>query len=211
VDRTQLKTTISDMQFNWSPGIDVHLTYSATAGVGYDRATNHLTLDVVSQTASTPNAQTQPWLNTLNTVTGVIGVVGGLLAGIGGAVSAFTTPAEAAEAGIQMTQVGSNAAAATATAAQLAGDLNQGTTLAARVTVFLKFAAIAGGIAGVGALPVAVTAILQAIAQGEYDSLPKLTSLTNTAVGKVVTCPAAVGSYTLKTAQLNTALQFGLS
>ena len=49
-----------------------------------------------------------------------------------------------------------------------------------------------------------------AIAKGEYDSMPKITELTQTAIGKTVIWPSQEGVYKLDSAQLNQALQFGL-
>jgi hypothetical protein len=210
VSGTELLLGISDMQFNWSPGIDIHLTYSASVSVGYDKASGHLVLNIDNQSASTPNAVTQPWLNNLDISLGVIGGIAALLGGIGGVVSAVTTPANAVQAGAQVAGGAANAGLAAAAAGIVAQNVNQGATLAARVATFLRIAAFVTLGAAVGAMPAIVTSILTAIATGEYSSVPKVADLTNSAVGKVVTWPTSVGSYFLNTAQLNGALIFVL-
>jgi hypothetical protein len=207
---TELLINISDMQFNWSPGIDIHLTYTGNVSVGYNTASGHLVLNLDNQSASTPNAVTQPWLNDLNISVGVIGGIAALVGGIGGVVSVVRGGAQAAQAGAQVGVGAADAGLAIATAANIAQDVNQGATLAARVATFLRIAAFVTLGGAVAALPAIITQILTAIATGEYSSVPKVADLTNAAVGKVVTWPASVGSYFLKTAQLNGALIFVL-
>jgi hypothetical protein len=51
--------------------------------------------------------------------------------------------------------------------------------------------------------------IANAIADGDFQSMPKITDLTSNAMGKAVVWPAGVPGYVLASAQLNGALQFG--
>jgi hypothetical protein len=177
------------------------------------RASGHLVLNIDNQSASTPNAVTQTWLNDLNISVGVIGGIAALLGGIGGVVQAVTPAAAAAAAGdgVELAAVGADAGLAAAAANIVAQNVNQGANLAARVATFMRIAAFVTLGGAVAAMPAIVTSILTAIATGEYSSVPKVADLTNAAVGKVVTWPASVGSYFLNTAQLNGALIFVLA
>lgn len=211
INGTELLLNISDMQFNWSPGIDVHLTYKGAVSVGYDQASQELILSLDSQSASTPNAVAQPWLNNLNISFGVIGGIASLIGGVGGVVAVIRSGAQAAQAGAQVAAQGANAAAAGAAAANVAQNVGQAVNLSARAVTFIKIAALVTVGAAVAAMPTFVTLILEAIATGDYNSIPKLSDLANAAVGKVVTWPTSVGNYVLQTAQLNGALIFGLN
>ena len=201
----ELMLNISDMKFNWSPGIDVHLGYTGYVSVGFEATLGHLVFKLDQQTAPAPIAVNQAWLNDVNISIGVIGAIASLLGGIGGAVQIMKTPVAAvAQAGA------ANAGAAAAAAANVAQNVNQAATLSARAVAFLKVAAFMALGGAAAAMPVTITAILDAIATGNYSAVPKLADLANVAVGEVVTWPSSVGSYKLQSAQLNNALILGL-
>ena len=172
VSGTELLIGISDMQFNWSPGIDLHLTYSGNVSVGYDAPSGHLVLNLDQQSASTPNAVTQPWLNTLNIAVGVIGGIAALLGGVGGVVQVVIAPADAAQAGAQVA-----AAEATPPPPPPRQPISRKISIravAARVATFLRIAAFVTMGSAVAAMPAIVSTILTAIATGDYNSVAKV-------------------------------------
>ena len=69
-------------------------------------------------------------------------------------------------------------------------------------------------VAGLGAfatvLSPSITQILEGVAQGNYQSMPKITDLTQNALDKATMWPEGVPGYKLVSAELNAALQFGL-
>ena len=80
--------------------------------------------------------------------------------------------------------------------------------IAARCFTVAKIAAIAAFMTT--AAP-AFMGIATAIAQGKYESMPRITDLTDNALGVAVRWPSGVPGYVLASAQLNGALQFGLN
>jgi Clostridium P-47 protein len=214
LDTTELAIDVTDMQFPYAPGIDVHLNYSGRSTMGYDSKHGILALSVVEQTGS-GNAELEGWLETAQLVIGVASIVLAVVGGLGGAVSRSATAAvrSASEAtlGVAVAE-GEDATVATEATVTAVGCLISGTP--ARVeqigAMFFGVARIAGIATLGGSVLASLPTILQAIAAGRYDSLPHITDLTSTAVGKTVQWPNSVGTFTLASAQLNGALQFGL-
>jgi Clostridium P-47 protein len=214
LDTTELIITVTDMQFTYTPGIDVHLTYSGRSTIRYDSGRGVLTLSVTKQTGS-GSVEVSKGLEVTEVVLGVASIVLAMVGGIGGVVSRTANAAvEGAAVGTLGVAEAAGEDAAQAETAMIAalGCLIRGTPaqvsqIAARCFAVAKVAAITAFCTTL--LPAAVQ-VLQAIADGKYDSLPKITDLTDGAVGKTVIWPASVGTFALASAQLNQALQFGL-
>lgn len=213
VDTTELVFGLSDMQFEYSPGITVHLNYVGRATLGYDKTHSLLDFSVVTQSGS-GSVEVSEGLRIAEYVMGGISIVAAVVSGVGGVVAKSASAAvEGASATISTAeQVGEDeAVAAQATISAMRG-LITGTPaevsqIAARALAIARMGLIAGFVSG---LMPGIATILKAVADGDYQSMPKISDLTSAAIGKTVIWPAAVGNFKLDSAQLNGALQFGL-
>lgn len=213
VDTTELVFALNDMQFEYSAGISVHLNYQGRATLSYDKTNGILDLAVVTQSGS-GSVQVSQGLQIAEYIMGGISIVAAVVSGVGGIVAKSASAAvEGASATISVAeQVGEDeAVAAQATVSALRG-LISGTPaevsqIAARAMAIARVGLIAGFVSG---LMPGIATILKAVADTDYQSMPKITDLTSAAIGKTVIWPSAVGNFKLDSAQLNGALQFGL-
>jgi hypothetical protein len=90
----------------------------------------------------------------------------------------------------------------------ISGTPQEVSQIAARAITVAKIAAIGAFVTT--AIP-SFMAIATAIAQGDYESMPKITDLTDNALGQAIIWPSGVPGYVLASAQLNGSLQFGLN
>ncbi|MDH5773384.1 MAG: TULIP family P47-like protein [Nitrospirota bacterium] len=228
VNETELQIGMTDATFEYSPGITVHLNYEGASTLSFDATNDILDLMVVSQSGS-GSVEVGQGLRiaeiVISVVALVLSVVGGIGAGVGKAASkavqeAAQAAAEAAEAAGEST---SAIGTVTAEGAESAQAMNQATVTALRGLVagtpaeVSQFAATCFSVAkfaGLGAaafgIPSAIMPIVEAAARGDYQSMLKVTNLTDDALGKATMWPAGVPGYTLVSAELNGALQFGL-
>lgn len=213
MDGTQLIFSLIDMLFEYSPGISVHLNYEGRATLGYDKTHHLLDLSVVVQSGS-GSVEVSEGLQIAEYVLGGIAIVAAVVSGIGGVVAKSATAAvEGASASISVAeQVGEDqalAAEATVTALRglISGTPAEVSQIAARAMAVVRIGMIAGFITG---LMPGIATIMKAVAESDYQSMPKITDLTSAAIGQTVIWPQVVGNFTLDTAQLNGALQFGL-
>lgn len=214
LDAGELEIAILDMQFEYSPGITVHLNYSGRSVISLDAAHDILQMAATTQTGS-GSVEVSKGLEIAQIVLGVASIVLAVVGGVGGAVgrtaSAAVESATAASLGAAEASGEDAATAAEATVSACRG-LISGTPaevsqIAARCFAVAKVAAIG---AFCTTLMPAITMIINAVADGDYQSMPKITDLTSNAIGKSVIWPDAVGEFTLSSATLNGAFQFGL-
>jgi hypothetical protein len=214
LDQTELEIAVTDMQFEYSSGMTVHLNYSGRATLGLDTDNMILTLSVTTQSGS-GSVETSTAIQDAELVLGIASIVLAVVGAVGGAVA---TTADAAVTGARTASLGAATAAgedagqaATVTVSICKGLITGSdveiSQLAARLFTVAKVAAIG---AFCTTLMPGITATMQYVANKDYASMPKITSLTNAAVGKTVIWPESVGSFTLASTQLNGACQFGL-
>jgi hypothetical protein len=214
LDQAELEIAITDMQFEYSPGITVHLNYSGRSVISLDTTHDILQMSAAIQSGSGSVAVSKD-LQIAEIVLGVASIVLAVVGGLGGFIgrtasaavqSASTAVLGAAEA------TGEDAAVAEQVTVTCCRGLISGTPaevnqIAARLFAVAKVAGI--GVFCTTLMP-AITAIIKAVADGDYQSMPKITELTSNAIGKTVIWPEAVGTFKLASAQLNGAFQFGL-
>ena len=213
VDETELAIKITDMTFTYSPGITVHLNYHGTSILSYDAPNGILDLTVQDQ-GGDGSVEVSEAINAVEIALGVFALVATVVGAGFGAVSRIATKAvaTATTAGIDAAEavtVDLNAQAqVTVTCCRgiVSGSVTEVSNLAARFTSIAKVAAICAFCCGV---PAAIMPIVSAVASNNYRGMPKITDLTDTALGKIVKWPAGVPGFTLSTAQLNGCLQFG--
>jgi hypothetical protein len=215
LDQGDIEIAITDMQFEYSAGITVHLNYSGHSTISLDTEHNILEMTATTQSGN-GSVEISKGLEIAEIVLGVASIVLAVVGGLGGAVgrsasaaveTATTASLGAAEA------VGEDAAEAAQATVSCCRGLISGTPvelsqLAARCLAVAKVAAVG---AFCTTLMPAITQIMQAVADGDYQSMPKITDLTSNAVGKTVIWPKEVGTFSLASAQLNGAFQFGLT
>jgi hypothetical protein len=214
VNETELKISITGMEFEYSPGITVNLTYEGAATLSFDAVQRVLDLAVASQSGS-GSVQVSEGIIIAEIVAGVTGIVLSVVGGLGGVVSrtanAAVRTATEAELGAA---VAAGADAEAAAAAQvtcccglIAGTPQKITQIGATAFTIAKVAAVGGFLF---ASAWGIMEIVQAVAQKDYQSMPKITDLTDNAVGRAVIWPEGVPGYALASAGLNGSLQFGL-
>lgn len=215
LDQAEIEIEITDMQFEYSPGITVHLNYSGRSTISLDTEHSILQMTAVKQTGS-GSVEVSEGLQIAEIVLGVASIVLAAVAGVGGAISrtanAAVQTATSASLGVAEA-VGEDAAEATEATVTCCRGLISGTPaevsqIGARCLTVAKIAMI--GAFATTLMP-ALAQIITAVAQGDYQSMPKITDLTSNAVGKTVIWPEAVGTFSLSSAQLNGAFQFGLT
>jgi hypothetical protein len=214
VHETELKILIVEMEFGYSPGITVRLTYEGAATLSFDAVNGILDLSVVSQWGS-GSVEVSKGLRIAEIVLGASSIVLAVVGGLGGAISRTANAAveSATQGTLGVAEAGAadaiEQAAATITCCKglIAGTPQEVTQIAARAFTVAE-------VAGIGCfcttLMPAITAIVSAVAEGNYQSMPKITDLTDNAVGRAVIWPEGVPGYALASAELNGALQFGL-
>ena len=213
IDTTELVFSLDDMQFEYSPGITVHLNYEGRATLDYDKTNHLLELSVVTQSGS-GSVEVSKGLQIAEYVMGGISIVAAVVSGVGGVVAKSASAAvEGASASISVAeQVGEDeavAAQATVTALRglISGTPAEVSQIAARAMAIARCGLIAGFVSG---LMPGIATIMKAVADSNYQSMPEITDLTSAAIGKTIIWPQAVGQFKLDSAQLNGALQFGL-
>lgn len=214
IDTTELVIGITDMVFEWSAGVTVHLNYEGRSTLAYDKDKGLLDLAVTVQSGS-GSVEVGEGLRIAEYITGALGIVASVTAGLGGYVSKVATAAveSASEAAISAAEtVGVDAqvaeqATVTALRGLISGTPGEVSAIAARAVAVTRVATM--GAFAFGLMP-GIVQIMQAVADGKYQSLPKITDLTSAAIGKTVIWPKEVGEFDLDSAQLNGALQFGL-
>lgn len=214
LEASDMILTITDMQFEYSPGITVHLNYEGRSTISLDTEHEILQLTVDHETGS-GSVEVSKGIEIAEIVLGVASIVLALVGGLGGAVgrSAGAAVQSATEASLGAAEAGAEDAEAAANAAisccrgLISGTPAELSQLAARCMTVAKVAAIG---AFCTTLMPGITMIVQAVAEGDYESMPKITDLTSSAVGKTVIWPEEVGTFTLASAELAGAFQFGL-
>jgi hypothetical protein len=214
LDQAELELGITDMQFEYSPGITVHLNYTGRTTISLDTEHEILQMSAVIQSGS-GSVEISKGLEIAEIVLGVASIVLAVVGGLGGAVGRSASAAvETATTGTlgAAEAVGEDAAqAANATVSACRGLINgtpaEVSEIAARCFAVAKVAAI--GAFATTLMP-AIAQIINAVAEGDYQSMPKITDLTSSAVGKTVIWPEQVGTFNLQSAGLNGAFQFGL-
>jgi len=214
VDTTELVITITAMGFTYSRGIEVSLNYEGRSILSYDAELGILDLTVTTQSGSGSVSVTKG-MQIAEIVLGVATIVLSLVAAGGGTVARIASPvvktAEAADLGAaqagRQTVTGIQRMLLAAVNSILRGEPVALEQIAGRALSVMKIASI--GAFCTGLMP-AITQILQAYADHDYQSLPKITDLTDSAIGRAIRWPTAVPDLTLSSAQLNGALQFGL-
>ncbi|PXF45067.1 hypothetical protein BWQ96_05169 [Gracilariopsis chorda] len=214
LDGTELEIAITDMTMTVSAGITLHLNYSGRATIFYDTDNDILDLAVTTESGN-GSIEVSQGLSTLNAVLEWTGVALSLLGAFGGAVSKTASAAvtSATEAAMDAGEaVGQEAAAADQVTVSTCKGIISGTAesvskTAARFMVMAKVALVG---AFVTELSPAITGTIDAVANSDYDSMPKISDLTSSAVGKTIIWPSTAGTFTLASAQLNGPLQFGL-
>ena len=214
LDAGELDLAIADMQFEYSPGITVHLNYTGRSVISLDTTNHVLQMAAATQTGS-GSVEVSKGLKITEMVLGIASIVLAVVGGLGGVVGktadAAVTSATTAALGAAQA-AGEDAATATQVTVTCCRGLITGTPvevsqIAARCFSVAKVAAIG---AFCTTLMPAITTIINAVAEGDYESMPKITDLTSNAIGKTVIWPPAVGTFTLSSATLNGAFQFGL-
>jgi hypothetical protein len=214
VNETELKIAIVGMEFEYSPGITVNLTYEGAATVSFDAGQRILDLAVASQSGS-GSVQVSEGIIITEIVAGVAGIVLAVVGGLGGVVSRTANAAvrTATEAGLGAAEAaGADAEAAAAAEVTcccglIAGTPQRITQIGATAFSIAKVATVGGFVA---ATTWGIMEIVQAVAQKDYQSMPKITELTDNAVGRAVIWPQGVPGYALASAGLSGSLQFGL-
>ncbi len=213
LDGAQIIFSLIDMKFEFSAGITVHLNYEGRAILQYDKPHQILDLSVVVQSGS-GSVEVSEGLQIAEYVMGGIAIVAAVVSGIGGIVAKSATAAvEGASATISVAeQLGEDEALAgqatvTALRGLISGTPAEVSQIAARAMAVARIGMIAGFVSG---LMPGIATIMKAVAESDYQSMPKITDLTSAAIGKTVIWPKAVGSFQLDSAQLNGSLQFGL-
>jgi hypothetical protein len=211
VETTELVITISDMQFEYSPGIYVHLNYEGRQILGYDTTHDILDLTVDTQSGS-GSVQVSKGFQIADIVLGVLSIVTAIAGGVGGAVAkaATTAVASATEASVTVAENVGEDLPVTVTILKgiVSGTAQEISQLGARFAMIAKVAMIGAFATGTTS---GIMAIVQAAANLDYDKMPKISDLTNNAIGKAVMWPSGTPSFTLNSAQLNGACQFGLT
>ena len=214
LDGSDMILTITDMQFEYSPGITVHLNYEGRTTIFLDSEHDVLRLAVDHETGS-GSVEVSKGIEIAEIVLGVSSIVLALVGGFGGAVgrvasaaveSASAASLGAAEAGAEDADAAANATISCCRGL-ISGTPAELSQLAARCVTVVRVAAIG---AFCTTLMPGITMIVQAVADGKYESMPKITDLTSSAVGKTVIWPETVGSFSLASAELAGAFQFGL-
>lgn len=212
LDGKDLLMSVSDMSFGYTSGVTAHLNYTCRANVSLDDK-KRLALTVATQTGS-GSIEVGKGLQIAEYITGGLSLLAALLGGIGGIYSA---PATAIADGTVVTltrgaTIGQDIEMVEIGAQQAANFTING--VVAPVQRFSSFwlltSKIALTVGFVGGLMPTITEIIKAVADGKYDSMPEITLLTDAAVGQTVIWPTAIGGYSLASAELNGALQFGL-
>lgn len=214
VQEQELVIAMTDMVFEYSPGITVHLNYQGSSSLYYDKTKGLLDLAIKVQSGN-GSVEVSKAIQITDIVLGVVAIVASLAAAAGGAVSKVATAAvqSATNAAITTAEnVGESTEAvqqATVTALRglISGSVEDVSAIASRASAVAKVAA-AGAFAAT--LMPAITEIMKSVAEGDYQSMPKITELTDAAVGKTVIWPKEVGTFTLDSARLDGCLQFGL-
>lgn len=214
IDTTELVITATAMTFEYSPGITVSLNYTGRSKLSYDATKGILDLAVTTQNGS-GSVSISKGLQIAEIVLSLASIVLAAVGAVGGVVgrtanSAVTTATEAALGAAKAE--GEDAAAienlnVTALRGLISGTPAEVTQIAGR---FIAVAKVAGIGAFATTLMPAITEILQAVADGDYQSMPKITDLTDAAIGEAIQWPTTIPNLTLSTAQLNGAMQFGL-
>lgn len=215
LDESELEIAITDMEFEFSPGITVKLTYNGRCTISLDNDHHILQLKVTTQSGS-GSVQVSKGLQIAQIVLGVASVVLSLVGGVGGAVgrSASAAVTTATEATLGTAEaVGEDAATSAQAAISCCRGLISGTPAEISEIAARCFTVARVGMIGAFAttLMPAITQILVAVESGDYKSMPKITDLTGEAVGKTVIWPTEVGEFKLASAGLNGAFQFGLA
>ncbi len=219
LDGQELVMSISDMSFELSAGVSVHLTYTCRAKLTYGGANatgaqKGLSLVVDSQSGH-GWIEVSKGLQIAEYITGGLALLTALLGGIGGIYSA---PATAIAEGttvtltrginmgqdIEMVGLGMQAEAGVIIS-------NVAAPISRFSSAWLLTTKIALAVGFLSGLMPMITEVIKAVADGKYDSMPEITELTHAAIGQTVIWPASVSDYTLASAQLNGALQFGLA
>lgn len=214
VNETELKISIAEMEFTYSPGITVKLMYDGAATLSFDTLKRILDLSVVSQSGS-GSVEVGEGIIITEIITGVASIVLAVVGGLGGAFGRTANVAirSATEAGLGAAEAGAadaaEAAAATVTCCKglISGTAQEVSQIAAKAFTVAKVAGIGCFCAGT---TYGIMEIVKAVAENDYQSMPKITDLTDNAVGKAVIWPQGVPGYALASAQLNGSLQFGM-
>jgi hypothetical protein len=214
VNVTQLVINVTDMAYDVMPGITVHFNYTGASTLGYDTTKQLMDLTVVNQTG-TGEVTTSNAYDITQIVMGAVAVLGGILSYGGGAIAQDCEAAveSASEAAITQGEVvGQDAAQAEeAQVWAVNGLVNNSATKVTQIAARWQVAARLGMLGAViGGDMTGIMIIAKALAQGDYQSMPKLTDLTDAAVGKTVIWPSGAGDFVLASAQLNNCLQLGL-
>ncbi|TFZ34285.1 hypothetical protein EWW49_26025 [Pseudomonas syringae] len=211
IDTTELVINISDMQFEFSPGINVHLNYEGRQTLNYDAEHDILGLTVSTQSGS-GSVVVSEGFQIANIVLGVVAIVTAIVGGVGGAISKAATSAVTSATEAAVTTAEAEGEAATATVSILKGIISgtpqEMSQLGGRFAMIAKCAMLGSFLTGT---PAAIMGIVDAVANLKYDEMPKISDLTNNAIGKAVVWPAGTPSFKLASAQLNGSCQFGLT
>jgi hypothetical protein len=227
ISGSEIVLTMQDMEFEWTTGINVSMTYSGHSTLGWDSANNIMALTVVSQQGRA-SASMAKWLIGLNVVMGLVTLLTACLGAVGTAISGgaaktleegATIAEEGEGATIELPDLVNNdpvtpAQAQSSYGPALMGLIKAGSTaedIGALITRAngLMYTSLVVGI--VSATATTVIPILPEIAEGRYDNTPKVTDLASAAVGSTVIWPSSVDGYRLQSAALNGVLQLGLS
>lgn len=220
ISETELLLNITSMSFGYSLGVTIKLDYIGRSVIEYPtKDGNGAFIDVLGLTvvgeSGGGSVEVSKALDYATSILGVTSALTGLSGGIAGMVgksaaiagkAAGTTALQIGEAAGYDAEVVASNMARGITGFMKAGSLElEG--FSSQCFGLMKFAGLASFATAI--LP-ATMAILKAVADGDYQSLPKITDLTSSAIGKTVIWPAAVPEFTVKSAQLNGCLQFGL-
>ncbi|TIN49194.1 MAG: hypothetical protein E5Y32_02390 [Mesorhizobium sp.] len=208
----EIVLSIADMTFEYSPGITLHLNYTLRCGLTLSE--NHLDFTVLEQTGS-GSVEVSKGLDIAQIVLGATSIVLALVSGGTGAVSkvadaAIVSTTEATTVAVENAVMDENEAelaVVNGLKGIIKGTVPEVRELSSRLMAVVKVAVVGGFCCTL--LP-AFVQIMQAIANGDYNKIPRIGDLVNDHVGKTVKWPADAGGFVLNSAQLNGALQFGL-